>query len=145
MRRQNLPESLSPDDPRFHLFHKPRGIFDLAVANKLDRNLTQGGSDVVQVFIRKDGSVGYPQSSDAASGQELTALLRHVERRIGELADRMIAGEIGIRPYRIGRTTPCPRCQFRDLCRFEPRPGSYDDLPPMTRDEMLRKVLEETG
>jgi ATP-dependent helicase/nuclease subunit B len=145
MRRQNLQESLSPDDPRFHLFHKPRGIFDLAVANKLDRNLTQGGSDVVQVFIRKDGSVGYPQSSDAASGQELTALLRHVERRIGELADRMIAGEIGIRPYRIGRTTPCPRCQFRDLCRFEPRPGSYDDLPPMTRDEMLRKVLEETG
>jgi ATP-dependent helicase/nuclease subunit B len=143
LRRQNFEESVAPEDPRFHLLHKPRGIFDLRLARRLDHNLRQGASEVVQIFINADGAVGRAQSSDAASSEELAALLRHVKRRIGELADRMIAGEIGIRPYRIGHATPCPRCRFRDVCRFEPRPGGYDDLPPMSRGQMLRKVVED--
>jgi len=145
MRRRNLQDSLPPDDPLFHLEHKPRGIFDLRFLDQIDADLRQGNSDVVQVFIKKDGAVGHAESSDAASQQELAALLRHVERRIGELADRMIGGEVGIRPYRIGQTTPCPQCQYRDLCRFEPRPGSYDELAAMTKDVMLRRVVEENG
>jgi ATP-dependent helicase/nuclease subunit B len=145
MRRRNLDKSVAPDDPLFHLEHKPRGIFDLRFLNQLDKDLGQGSSDVVQVFIKKDGTVGRAQTSDAAGADELAALLRHVEKRIGELADRMIGGEIGIRPYRIGRTTPCPNCKYRDLCRFEPRPGSYDDLESMTKDVMLRKVMEGGG
>ena len=135
---QNAP---APDDPRFHLLVKPRGIFDLRVARELDRSLTDGNSEVVQLFLKKDGSVGRANQSDAAGSTEFAALLRHVERRIGELADQIMAGRIDIRPYRMGKQTPCPRCEFRSLCRLEPSPGCYDDLEGMNREEMFERLM----
>jgi ATP-dependent helicase/nuclease subunit B len=135
---QNAP---APDDPRFHLLVKPRGIFDLRVARELYRSLTDGNSEVVQLFLKKDGSVGRANQSDAAGSTEFAALLRHVERRIGELADQIMAGRIDIRPYRMGKQTPCPRCEFRSLCRLEPSPGCYDDLEGMNREEMFERLM----
>jgi ATP-dependent helicase/nuclease subunit B len=137
--------SPGPDDPEFHLMVKPRGIFDLRLARQLDNVLTEGNSQVVQLYIKKDGSVGHPDKSDAADGDQFAALLRHVEKRIGKIADEIMAGRIDIRPHRIGVETPCPHCQFRPLCRLEPSPGCYDDLETMRRDQMLQRVLEEQG
>jgi ATP-dependent helicase/nuclease subunit B len=142
VRRQNLEKSLSPDDPLFHLMVKPRGVFDLRVANKLDRSLVDGQSKVVQLFVKKDGTVGLANTSDAAAADEFAALLRHVEDRIGQAADEIIAGRIEIRPYRIGTATPCPACEFRAICRLEPSPGCYDDLETMGRVEMFQRMKE---
>ncbi len=142
VRSQSPEKSLSPDDPLFHLLIKPRGVFDLRVANKLDRSLAEGQSKVVQLFVKKDGGVGRPDTSDAAAADEFAALLLHVERLIGQAADEIIAGRIDIRPYRIGTTTPCSSCEFRALCRLEPSPGCYDDLEPMGRPEMFQRMKE---
>ncbi len=142
IRRDDPQKALSPDDPLFHLLTKPRGVFDLRIANKLDRSLTTGFSQVVQLYINKDGNVGRVNDSDAAAANEFAALLRHVERRIGQIADEIIAGRIEVRPYRLGKSTPCTSCEFRALCRLEPSPGCYDDLQPMTRPEMFEKTSE---
>jgi ATP-dependent helicase/nuclease subunit B len=145
VRKDDPLNSPAPDDPRFHLMVKPRGVFDLRIARQLDNSLTEGNSEVIQLFIKKDGAVGRPESSDAAVGAEFSALLRHIEQRIGRIADEIMAGRIDIRPYRMGLETPCPRCEFRALCRLEPNPGCYDDLEIMKRDQMLKRVLEEQG
>ncbi|MGD0463198.1 MAG: PD-(D/E)XK nuclease family protein [Tepidisphaeraceae bacterium] len=142
VRGQGPEKSLSPDDPLFHLLVKPRGVFDLRIASKLDKSLTEGQSKVVQLFLKKDGAVGLANTSDAAAADDFAALLRHVERRIGQTADEIIAGRIDIRPYRMGTTTPCSSCEFRALCRLEPSPGCYDDLEPMTRPEMFQRMKE---
>jgi ATP-dependent helicase/nuclease subunit B len=142
VRCQRPEESLSPDDPQFHLMIKPRGVFDLRVAGKLDKSLTEGQSKVVQLFLKKDGNVGLTNTSDAAAADDFAALLRHIERRIGQAADEIIAGRIEIRPYRMGTTTPCSSCEFRPLCRLEPSPGCYDDLEPMARPEMFQRMRE---
>lgn len=134
-----------PGDEEFHLKTKPRGIFDLRVARELDRELTEGYSKVVQLYLKRDGGVGHANSTDAATSEEFAALLQHVEHRIGEIADEIIGGRIEIRPYRMGTDTPCPNCEFRDLCRLEPSPGCYDDVEAMGRPEMLRRMLEEQG
>ena len=130
----------SPDEPAFHLQQKPRGIFDLRIAPHLDKELTDGYSAVVSLYIKKDGSLGHTEKSDAVSAEELSKLMLHVERRIGEMADEIISGRIEIRPRRTGKITPCPRCAYRSLCRFEPSPGCYDDLPSMSRQEVLDRI-----
>jgi ATP-dependent helicase/nuclease subunit B len=142
IRRQNPEDSLSPDDPLFHLAIKPRGLFHLSLANKLDKTLTEGPSKVLHLYIKKDGAIGHPNTSEAAAPDEFAALLQHVEERIGEAADEIIAGRIDIRPYRMGTTTPCSTCEFRPLCRLEPSPGCYNDLEPMARPEMLQRIKE---
>jgi ATP-dependent helicase/nuclease subunit B len=140
IRSEDPRKALSPHDPLFHLIVKPRGIFDLRVAGKLDKSLTTGQSAVVQLFVNKDGTLGRANHSDAAAAEEFAGLLRHVERRIGRIADQIIAGRIDVHPYRLGEDTPCAACEFLALCRLEPSPGCYDDLEGMTRPEMFEKV-----
>ena len=134
----------SPDDPQFHLRTKPRGLFDHRIAQHLDTNLTEGSSDVVHLFIKKDGSVGRANQTDSVPADQFPKLLRHVERRIAQLTDEIIAGKIDIRPYRIGTETPCPHCEFRPLCRLEPSPGCYDDLEPMNREQFFERIADES-
>jgi ATP-dependent helicase/nuclease subunit B len=142
MERKNPREATGPDDPDFHLAVKPRGIFDIRVARNLDKHLADGWSKVVQVHIKRDGAMGNINSADAAGSEEFAALLRHVERRIGRLADEIIAGRIEIRPFRHGNTTACARCEFAALCRFEPAPRAYDEVPGMNREELFGKLRE---
>jgi ATP-dependent helicase/nuclease subunit B len=143
MRAENPDDAISPDDPKFHLLIKPRGIFDARFLKKLDKDFAGGRSDVVQAMVRQDGQLGNIEHNDACGEKEFTALLKHVRRRVADLADRIVAGDIGIRPFRIGNTTPCASCDFRAICRFEPAPGGYDDLPAISRVELLARVVEE--
>jgi ATP-dependent helicase/nuclease subunit B len=134
----------APDDPQFHLRTKPRGLFDHRIAKSLDNNLAEGMSEVVHLFIKKDGSVGRANTTDSVPTEQFEPLLRHIERRIGDLADQIIAGKIDIHPYRIGTETPCPNCEFRSLCRLEPNPGCYDDLEMMSREELFDRIAQES-
>jgi ATP-dependent helicase/nuclease subunit B len=138
---------LAPDetDPKFDLRVKPRGIFDGRFVQQIDAQLDSGSSEVVQVFITKDGNFGRIDSTDVADGGAFAALLAYVKRRIGELADRLIAGVVEVRPYRIGKTTPCPNCPYRSVCRFDPAINLYQTLPAMKRSQVLELVLTKGG
>jgi ATP-dependent helicase/nuclease subunit B len=65
-----------------------------------------------------------------------------VRKKIGELADRMIEGVIEVKPYRVGKETPCSNCEYRSVCRFDAAINSYLMLAPMKRSEVLAKVVE---
>ncbi len=139
--RQEDPENaIAPDDPDFPLLVQPRGIFDQLYCSALDQNHDAGWSSVVKMFLNKNGEPGHMKTSDVAASDEFAALLRHVQLRLGELGDQILAGNIAVKPYRLDRTTPCPECAFREVCRFEPAPGSYADLPVLNRVEMLQRV-----
>ncbi|MEA2736264.1 MAG: ATP-dependent helicase/nuclease subunit [Humisphaera sp.] len=133
-------DAVDVDDPAFDLV-KPRGVFDAAYLNQLDESAAAGmTSEVVHCRVNKDGGIGNINASDAAAGDAFAALLRYVERRIGELADRLIAGTIAVMPYRIGLDTPCAHCDYRSVCRFDPAINHYLHLPPMKRGDVLLAV-----
>jgi ATP-dependent helicase/nuclease subunit B len=135
--------AIGPDDPRFHLLIKPRGIFDFDAIRALDSELRNGQtSEVVSARVNKDGRPGRSSGGDAATGEELAALLEHVRRTIGELADGILAGVIAVAPYRLNKQSPCARCEFKDVCRFDPQVDHYDHLAPMKREQVLAKVVE---
>ena len=138
-------EALDPDDPRFRLRVKPRGIFEAGALPALDAQLVEGRSDVVQVQIKKGGGFGNRRSSDVAEPEEFDAVLAHVRRRISTLADGILAGEVDITPYKRNTETPCPRCAFRGVCRFEPAVNRYRTLAPLGREEALKKMAEGGG
>jgi ATP-dependent helicase/nuclease subunit B len=136
-------EATDPQQPEFHLSTKPRGIFDARFLGAFDSQLDSGASSVVQAYIKKDGTFGRPDSSDHADGAAFTALLRFVRRRIGELADELIVGNIAVRPYRMGNVSPCPNCEFRALCRFDAGVNHYLILPMMKRSAVLETLMQE--
>jgi ATP-dependent helicase/nuclease subunit B len=132
----------SADDPKFHLQNKPRGIFDFSAVRRLDK-MIERRSDVLQVMIKGDETIGEPNKSDAVEPDQLAALLKHTQKQIGKLADGILTGRIEVRPFRIGRQTPCAHCELRDVCRIDPATGPYETLNAMDRAEMLRRVTHD--
>ncbi|MDB5289756.1 MAG: ATP-dependent deoxyribonuclease subunit [Phycisphaerales bacterium] len=138
-------EALDPADPRFFLSLKPRGVFHSDALPDLDTDCAEGHSMVVQAYVKKGGSFGYRDTSDVAEAEEFLALLAHVRRRIGEIADQILSGTIDITPSRLNRESPCPQCEFRGVCRFETTVNRYRILPAMKRDDVLVKLKEEAA
>jgi ATP-dependent helicase/nuclease subunit B len=139
-------DATPPDHPLFDLKTKPRGIFDERVIDQLDDQMTAGtSSQVVQCRVNQDGSLGNANYNDAAEADAFAAVLRFVERRIGELADDLIAGRIDAWPYRIGQETPCAHCDFRSVCRFDPGINEYHHLPAMKRGDALQFIMSKSG
>ena len=108
---------------------------DAGITDTLRRVFSEEGHDV---SVQKRGDDGL-----APRGAAFAALLKFVRRRIGELADELIKGVIDVRPYRMGRATPCPQCEFRSVCRFDAGINRYLPLPPMKRSEVLKIIVEE--
>ena len=136
-------EALSPQDPRFHLRHKPRGIFDGAFLPAFDSGADEGRSEVVAAFVKKDGTFGNRTTSDNADRRELDAMLSHVRRQIGKVADGILGGNIEVAPYRLNRRSPCVSCEFKDACRFDPAINQYRFLQSLGRNQVFVQLGEE--
>jgi ATP-dependent helicase/nuclease subunit B len=130
-------ECIGPSDPKWHLKLKPRGLFDLGALPKFDKGLTTGTSEVVQAFIKQDGTLGRANTSDAAPSEDFRALLELTAAKLAELGTGILSGEITIAPYRLNDRSPCPHCEFGSLCRFDPAVNSYNFLHSISRDEVL--------
>ena len=128
---------------RLGLQVQPRGIFDGRMLPALDTELDEGWSEVVKAFVKKDGTPGNKRASDVADADEFAGLLRIVKRRLGELADQIIGGEVGVRPYRLRTESPCPHCEYRPVCRFDVAHNAYHPLEPMTREQVLARAAAE--
>jgi ATP-dependent helicase/nuclease subunit B len=133
-------EAIDPEKPEFHLKVKPRGVIDRRFFRALDTEYAGEMSQVVQVQIKKDGAL--TRNSDALEADEFAALLRLVERKLGELADQIMQGDVRVAPYRIGITSPCPRCEYRSVCRFEPARDGYRTLTRIDRAEVIKHAMK---
>jgi ATP-dependent helicase/nuclease subunit B len=137
----NPDDAVSPEDERFDLQVKPRGIIEENYVPRLDDRLANGPSDVVAAYVKQDGSFGNRDKNDVASQAEFTGLLNHVRNLLQRIAKDILLGRVAVRPYKLGNQTPCPQCKFIDVCRFEPSQG-YVLLNVMKRSDILAKVGE---
>ena len=133
-------EAPDPADPASRLKLKPRGLFDRRCLGALDRELQSGSSQVVQAHINKNGELGRRNSSDAAESDEFRRLLNTVAKKLGELADQILSGRIDVKPYRLNNVSPCARCDYRSVCRFDPAINRYNYLNMITREQMAGQV-----
>jgi ATP-dependent helicase/nuclease subunit B len=130
-------ESTDPSDPKWHLKLKPRGIFDRRALRVLDKEIKIGWSDVVQAFVKQDGTLGHPNKTDALESEDFRVLLDLARRKLAELAEGILSGDVQIAPYRLKDQSPCARCEYHSVCRFDPAINRYNYLPSISRAEAL--------
>ena len=136
-------DAISPDDPLFDLSTKPRGIINWKHRQLIDADHIAQASNVVNLFVKNDGTMGRKSSTDGCESDEFSAMLQLVERKLTQLADRILAGEIKAWPYRIGQDNACLRCEYKSVCRFDVPPNEYHFLPAMKREDVLARAIEE--
>ncbi len=125
---------------------RSRGILDFTAAPELDRNLAPGTSSIAyQVRIRKDGALSNASSSDAYMREDLTTVTEFARQKIGELADRILDGEIAVRPYRKSSWLVCNLCDFRPVCRFDGDINEPNDIADPGREVLLSKMRQAVG
>ncbi|WP_428939794.1 PD-(D/E)XK nuclease family protein [Fontivita pretiosa] len=136
-------EAIAPDNPLFHLQTKPRGIIDWEYRSLFDTDHTAKESDVLSLYINANGAIGHKDRTDGCEHAEFVALLRMVERKLAELGDRILSGQIDIAPYRLGRDSPCSGCEYSAVCRFDVAFNRYNFLSGMKRQEALAKAVQQ--
>ncbi len=121
----------------------PRGLFD---AGRID--LLEGGAPPTgraryfKIFRKKDGTLGAVDTGDAAEPAQFAALLAHTRRKLGELADGVLDGDVSVSPYRLKNFSPCHWCPMKAICRFEFGDPGMRHLDDLKRSDVFTRVGE---
>ncbi len=120
--------------------NKPRGLLRFDRFDSLDSSTEGKWSEGYSVFRTKDGAAGHLRNSDAAEGAAFEGVLSHAEKTMAALADGILDGDFGVRPYRLNTFTPCGWCAMRSVCRFEYGISEMRFLDRYPREEVLERM-----
>jgi ATP-dependent helicase/DNAse subunit B/REP element-mobilizing transposase RayT len=135
-------EALLPASAEFRLAAKPRGVIRASHVKSFDTQTEAGQSPVVAFWINKDGTFGRREAGDVAEDDEFRGLLDYVEHKVAELAGQVVAGRVAVEPYLYQDASPCVRCGYRKVCRFEPSVNRYRKLESLSRADAVTRMRE---
>lgn len=119
---------------------------DIGVVKLMDTSLEKGYSQVIPAGITVKGA--FYKNSRVLEPAHFQKLLDYVEQALGDLASRILGGEVGLSPYRLGQRRACTYCQYRPVCQFDPlvEGSSYRSLPRLDDQEVISRLgLPDNG
>ncbi len=143
--------------PRYHMISHPdqppsremnlqgsyqsRGLFRDDLLPELGiESARSSWSPYHSIFHNREGKPGHIDSNDAVDKSQFESMLQHTRRRMGELADGILDGEMPIRPYRLGTFSPCSWCSMAAVCRFESGLCDVRYLETLKRSEIYVRL-----
>ncbi len=98
---------------------KMKGLIlaDISVIKLMDNKLQSGASDIVPVYISKDGTLSEKKSS-VMSKENFDGLMTQVKETIKEISKEILKGKIDIKPYSYNKKTGCDYCKYKTICMF---------------------------
>ena len=98
---------------------KMKGLIlaDISVIKLMDNKLQSGASDIVPVYISKDGTLSEKKSS-VISKENFDGLMIQVKDTIKEISKEILKGKIDIKPYSYNKKTGCDYCKYKTICMF---------------------------
>ncbi len=111
--------------------YRHAGMFDIAQLRNLDSREVQKG-DQFRYEFTKAGALYGNRAQDGVQTDFFRTQLEEVRTQLTSLGKRIFAGETTVAPYKLGSgsslETPCHRCDFRGVCRFDPWVDEYRAL-----------------
>lgn len=104
---------------------RPRGVFE--ASGETVRLLQKEGGDGASRWLPasfKDGRPD-PKRSGAISREQFENLRKFVRKKIRELGNGIISGDVSARPYKRQKSTGCDYCRFQAVCGFDRKAPGY--------------------
>lgn len=114
---KNLTEEQIESKIRANFKMKGLLLADVSVIKMMDNKLSTGASDIVPVYITKDGEISEKKSS-VISKDDFKSLQVKVKEIIKEIAKEILRGRIDIKPYNYKKRTGCDYCKYKTICMF---------------------------
>lgn len=93
-------------------------LADMDVVKMMDKNLSQGDSDIIPVSITKKDE--FAKKSKVIKEEEFEKLENKVEEVIKQIGNEIMSGKIDIKPYKYVKKTGCEYCEYKSICNFNP-------------------------
>ena len=123
---------------------RPDGIIneEYEVLELLDHGFS-GDSLVIPAGRKKDGSL--KAASKTITPEQFGILSRFARRKMTQLGERMLGGEVAPDPYESDGRTPCDYCDYADVCGFDRKiPGNCPHrLETLGKDEVWMRMETE--
>ena len=120
--------------------YKARGVFNGDYAFIMDKQALKDSS-FYNFYVKKDGQpYGKYGKMGALKPDDFQKVLGFAEKKIAELAGKILEGNIDIKPYKLGSSSACTFCKYKSLCRFDWQINDYNFLEPHSKISVLDKV-----
>jgi ATP-dependent helicase/nuclease subunit B len=120
--------------------YKAKGVFNGEFFQQLDGQASKD-SRFYNFYVTKDGQpYGSYGNRGALEPDHFEGLLQFTERKIVQLAQGIVSGDIDVRPYRLSQTSPCSYCGYKSVCRFDWQINDYNLLESATKPRVLEKM-----
>ena len=108
-----------------------------------DQEMTSS-SEILPVRLKKDG--GYMASSSVADDGQFERLTRHVQKKLQEYGERILQGDIQLKPYELGSEDACSYCRYHSVCGFDRKVEGCEKrrLRPLEKTEIWKRLEEES-
>ncbi len=100
-------------------------ISDINIIRKMDKDLENGSSNIVPVYIDSKGNISEKKSS-CANIEEFKKLQDYTIKTIKEIAKEIFEGNIDIKPYYKDKKTGCDYCNYKSICGFNSNNNKYN-------------------
>jgi len=115
---------------------------DARVVKAMDKDI-EGYSLVIPAAFKKDGE--FKASSDVVTEEEFNLLREYVNKKMKELCEEMLSGEIKIQPFKNSNKTHCEYCDFSSICQFDTdiKENKYKVIIKKPKEEVLNNMKKE--
>ncbi len=114
---KNLTEEEIENKIRSNFRMKGLILADVSIIKMMDNKLQTGSSDIVPIYINKDGTISEKKSS-VINKDDFDKLQAQVKDIIKEISKEILKGRIDIKPYYYKGKTGCDYCKYKTICMF---------------------------
>lgn len=99
-------------------------------------------SDTIPVESNKEGL--FTKRSSVAELAQLKSMEDFVKETVSRFGRKILDGDTGIKPYRMGKRTACDYCPYNSICGFDIRieGNSYRNLHSLSKEDIWEEMVE---
>lgn len=118
---------------------------DVKVVKMMDNTLKSGKSELLPVYIEKEGNIS-KSKSNSLDKNEFRMLQKQVKSILKQITKEILDGNIKQKPVYISKTkqSSCEYCKYKSICQFNPNMcgNNYNYVPNLKKDEIIEKLKE---
>ena len=117
---------------------------DARVVKAMDKDI-DGYSLVIPAAFKSDGD--FKANSDVVTEEEFTLLREYVNKKMTELCEEMLSGEVKIQPTKHSNRTHCEYCDYSAICQFDTgiKDNNYKVITKKTQNDIWNNIKMEAN
>ncbi|WP_238918130.1 helicase-exonuclease AddAB subunit AddB [Clostridium sp. YIM B02555] len=115
---------------------------DARVVRAMDKDI-DGYSLIIPAAFKTDGE--FKSNSDVITEEEFTLLREYVNKKMVELCEEMLSGEIKIQPTKRANKTHCEYCDFSSICQFDTtiKDNKYNVITKKATNDIWKNIKKD--